>query len=120
MRGSPHQAHQDPSDPGSQLVSVLILAMTVGYLLLAGRQRRGARGWNAWRSTTFVTGAVLLLVALTPQVVPYPDGDFRGHMLQHLIIGMVAPFALVLGAPVTLLLRSVPARTGRALGQIMR
>jgi len=37
----------------------------------------------------------------------------RGHMVQHLLLGMFAPLALVMGAPATLLLRSVSARVGR-------
>ncbi|OLT28502.1 hypothetical protein BJF82_03180 [Kytococcus sp. CUA-901] len=40
-------------------------------------------------------------------------------MYQHLLIGMYAPLALVLGAPVTLLLRSLPHRYGRVLGRML-
>jgi putative membrane protein len=41
-------------------------------------------------------------------------------MVQHLLIGMLAPLGLVLGAPVTLLLRSLPARHGRVIGRMLR
>ena len=41
-------------------------------------------------------------------------------MLQHLLLGMFAPLALVMGAPVTLLLRSVPACHGRFIASILR
>jgi putative membrane protein len=41
-------------------------------------------------------------------------------MAQHLLLAMVAPVALVLGAPVTLLLRSLPVRHARTLSRVLR
>ena len=41
-------------------------------------------------------------------------------MHQHLLLGMYAPLALVLGAPMTLVLRSVSSSTGRAIGRVLR
>ncbi|GIF03953.1 hypothetical protein Asi03nite_14910 [Actinoplanes siamensis] len=63
---------------------------------------------------SFLAGCALLVVALTW------DGDgFRAHMAVHLTIGMLAPLALALGAPVTLLLRSIPRPAGRAVGRLL-
>nr|AKA59461.1 cytochrome C oxidase [uncultured bacterium AR_456] len=84
------------------------------------RQHADPRGWSAWRTTGFLLGAGLLVLALLPAASPYPAGDPRGHMLQHLLIGMFAPIGLALGAPVTLLLRTVPPRWGRAVGRVLR
>src|SRR5690606_20506512 len=80
-----------------------------------GRTKR----WPAARTLSFVAGAVLLAVGLAPQLLPFAVGDFRNHMLQHLLIGMVAPLALVLGAPVTLLYRSLGRRGGRLLSRLL-
>jgi putative membrane protein len=49
-----------------------------------------------------------------------PAHDFAGHALQHLLVAMVAPLGLVLGAPVTLLLRTLPVRTARHLTRLLR
>lgn len=46
--------------------------------------------------------------------------DFRTQMQQHLLIRMLAPLVLVLGAPVTLLLRSLPRPHGRRLSAALR
>jgi putative membrane protein len=97
-----------------------LLVVTVGYLILASRRRREPRGWSGLRTVGLLAGSTLLAVALAPGTLPWPHGDFRGHMLQHLIIGMVAPLLLVLGAPMTLLLRSVPSRFGRVVGRCLR
>lgn len=87
------------------------------YLLLVRRCRRRnpVRGWNPWRTAAFLTGLSLLAAALLPPIEPLAEADFRGHMLQHLLIGMYAPLAIVLGAPLTLLLRTLPATGARRL-----
>lgn len=48
-------------------------------------------------------------------VISYAHSDLRGHMVQHLLLGMFAPLALVLGAPGTLLLRSIRTEVARRL-----
>ncbi|MEV4380167.1 cytochrome c oxidase assembly protein, partial [Streptosporangium sp. NPDC049644] len=50
----------------------------------------------------------------------FAELDFRGHMLQHLLIGMYAPLALVLGAPITVLLLALPAAHARRLIRLLR
>ena len=41
-------------------------------------------------------------------------------MLQHLVIGMIAPVLLVLAAPMTLLMRSISVRSARRLTSVLR
>lgn len=88
--------------------------LALGYVRLAAqaRRRNPAQGWSRRRTAGFLAGCALLSLAL---LLPgtLPAHDFRGHMLQHLLIGMYAPLALVLGAPVTLLLRTWSAARAR-------
>ncbi len=90
-----------------------VAVLTVVYTALGIQRRRETRSWSHWRTASFTFGAALLIFALVPTLSPYPAGDFRGHMHQHLLLGMYAPLALVLGAPMTLLLRSIPRGTAR-------
>ncbi|MFF6947709.1 cytochrome c oxidase assembly protein [Streptomyces iakyrus] len=101
--------------------ALVLLAAAGAYLLLArrARHRNPALGWSRWRTGFFLGGTVLLGVALLPPVAPLAHEDFRGHMTQHLLIGMYAPLALVLAAPVTLLLRTLPASRGRRLTAVL-
>ncbi|MGI5366446.1 cytochrome c oxidase assembly protein [Streptomyces iakyrus] len=101
--------------------ALLLLAAAGAYLLLVRRARRRnpALGWSRWRTGFFLGGIVLLGVALLPPVAPLAHEDFRGHMAQHLLIGMYAPLALVLAAPVTLLLRTLPPSRGRRLTAVL-
>ncbi|MFC8224817.1 cytochrome c oxidase assembly protein [Streptomyces sp. NPDC057287] len=121
-----HPAHHRQESGGLPLEvllpAVLVLLLAGGYVLLAGRTRRRnpQAGWNRWRTGWFLAGCALLTGGLLPPIAPWAHGDFRGHMLQHLLIGMYAPLGLVLGAPVTLLLRNLPADKGRRLTGLVR
>ncbi|MEV0974834.1 cytochrome c oxidase assembly protein [Microtetraspora glauca] len=113
-----HEGHGGVIASAPQAVAVALLLG--GYLVLAGRVRHEPRGWSRWRTASFATGCALLMVAVLPPIGTFADTDFRGHMLQHLLIGMVVPTALVLGAPLTLLLRSLPPRHRRHVAKVLR
>lgn len=97
--------------------ALVALLLAGAYLLLVARARQG---WGRPQTASFLTGCALLGLGLSPHLMPWPEGDFRAHMMQHLLIGMLAPLALVLGAPMTLLLRAVPAHTGRRISAALR
>jgi putative membrane protein len=78
------------------------------------------RGWNPWRTAAWGSGSAVLALGLMPQYLPFPAGDFRQHMLQHLLLGMLAPLGLVMAAPITLTLRTAPTRFGRAIVRMLR
>ena len=46
--------------------------------------------------------------------------DFIGHMLGHLLFGMLAPLLIVLSAPMSLLLRSIPTQKARRLTSLLK
>ncbi|WP_225834571.1 cytochrome c oxidase assembly protein [Streptomyces sp. NK08204] len=105
----------------SLLPMLALLAAAGTYLLLARRARRRnpALGWSRWRTAWFLAGIFLLGMALLPPVAPFAHEDFRGHMAQHMLIGMYAPLALVLAAPLTLVLRTLPRARGRQLTTVL-
>jgi putative membrane protein len=105
--------------PGAGTVLAIPIVLAGGYAVLATADR-ARRAWSRWRLTSFVLGSVLVEWALSPSFDAYADRDFAGHMAQHLLLAMVAPVGLVLGAPVTLLLRSLPVRRARTLTRGLR
>ncbi|MFI7382875.1 cytochrome c oxidase assembly protein [Streptomyces sp. NPDC049813] len=121
----PMQDHHASSDLWAVLPVLLpaamVLVLAAGYVLLARRARRRnpVLGWSGPRTLSFLTGCALLAVALSPPLAPVAHEDFRGHMAQHMLIGMYAPLALVLGAPVSLLLRTLPATRARSLTRLL-
>lgn len=107
-----HPGHEATVGP---LLLVPLLVFWV-YLAAALRQRDPGRGgWSHWRTASFGAGAALLAVALAR-----PAHDIAAHMWQHLLLGMLAPLGLVLGAPGTLALRTVDRRVGRAAVRLLR
>ncbi|GAA2850772.1 hypothetical protein Acy02nite_34120 [Actinoplanes cyaneus] len=102
--------HEHAGLPDGGLILLGIVVLAIGYDVLAAR----VGGWPWWRTMLFLTGCTLLMAAFLPA-----GGGFREHMARHLVIGMLAPLGLVLGAPVTLLLRGLPRAAGRRLGQLV-
>ncbi len=82
--------------------------VVVGAAYWAGvrRLRRRGRAWSRWRSGAFAAGLLALLVAADSGLASYDDSVFTLHIAQHLLIMMVAPPLLALGAPVTLALQA--------------
>src|SRR5690606_2462740 len=96
------------------------VALLALYLGAIAREAARHRRWPARRIFFFAGGCALLLAALLPPVMDIAHHSLRGHMLQHLLLGMFAPLGLVLGAPGTLLLRTLPVRAARALMTFLR
>ncbi|WP_052849022.1 cytochrome c oxidase assembly protein [Streptomyces avicenniae] len=70
--------------------------------------RRGDR-WGVGRTVSFTLGVLSIAAVTCTGLNDYGMVLFSAHMLQHMVISMVSPILLLLGAPVTLLLRALPA-----------
>jgi putative copper resistance protein D len=97
----------------------VVLGIAVpGVLYVAGLRtlrRRGDR-WPVGRSVAFLGGGLgSALLATMSGLGAYDTVLFSVHVVQHMILTMVTPLFLALGAPVTLALRTLPARPRRAL-----
>jgi len=70
------------------------------------RKRHPRRPWPLGRTVLFLLGLLVINVATQSGVGTYDDTLFWDHMIQHLLLLMVAPPLLVSGQPVTLLLHA--------------
>lgn len=73
------------------------------------RLRRRGDAWPVGRVVSFVLGVLTIALAMCTKLNDYGMVMFSVHMVQHMIISMVSPILLLLGAPVTLTLRALPA-----------
>jgi putative membrane protein len=98
---------------------VLNAVLVAGACYLMGVRRLRLRGirWPAGRTTATALGLACLAIG----VLPIPGGlhPYPGHVLAHVMIAMLAPLLLALGAPVTLCLRAVGARARRGMLAIL-
>ncbi|MBV9446508.1 MAG: cytochrome c oxidase assembly protein [Streptosporangiaceae bacterium] len=90
------------------LVTALLILSAAGYLygVRAVQRRHPARPWPAARTAAFLAGLAVIAVATQSSVGAYDDVLFSVHMIQHLLLIMVAPPLLVFGRPVTLALHA--------------
>lgn len=102
------------------LLWLMLAALLWTYLMAALRERRQGRGWGAGRALSFALGIALLAAASAPGAATWAHQELRGHMARHLLLGMLAPLALVHGAPATLLLRSLPVPSARRVSALLK
>ncbi|MCV7424203.1 bifunctional copper resistance protein CopD/cytochrome c oxidase assembly protein [Mycobacterium yunnanensis] len=86
-------------------------ALVFAGLYLAGVWRLRKRGdaWPTGRIVAWLCGCAVLLFASSSGVGRYMPAMFSMHMAAHMLLSMLVPVLLVLGAPVTLALRALPA-----------
>lgn len=105
--------------PDPVVITALVVAAGL-YLYGSVTLRRRGDGWPVWRDVLFVgLGLGTIGYALLGCPAVYDTTLFWTHMLQHMIVAMVSPIFLALGAPVTLALRVLPVRPRRLLTALL-
>lgn len=102
------------------LVAVLVLvAAALGYALGLWVSRHRSP-WPARRTACWYVGVGCAGAGLVGPVATAGHSSFTAHMAGHLLTGMVAPLLLVLGAPLSMALRSLPVDRARLLTRVLR
>jgi cytochrome c oxidase assembly factor CtaG/putative copper export protein len=85
-----------------------ILAAVLLYAAGVWTLRRRGDAWPWGRVFAWYAGVLVVAWATVGGLGLYSHVMFSAHMAAHMLLSMVAPIGLVLGAPVTLALRSLP------------
>jgi cytochrome c oxidase assembly factor CtaG/putative copper export protein len=85
------------------------IVMAVLYLFGVRRMRRRGDAWPVGRTLAWMCGCALLLFTTSSGLGRYMPAMFSMHMVAHMLLSMLVPILLVLGAPVTLALRTLPS-----------
>ena len=91
----------------------LLLVLVPAALYLYGVSRLRGRGdaWPVARTLSFLVGGLgTIALATMSGIAAYDTSLFAVHMVQHMLLSMVATVFLALGAPITLALRTLPQR----------
>ena len=97
----------------------LIASLAALALYGAGvvRLRRRGDGWPVGRSVGWLAGIGGVVLVTCTGLNDYGMVLFSAHMMQHMVLSMLVPILLLLGAPITLALRALrPAGKGRPRG----
>lgn len=93
-------------DPFFMIGSLLGLGL-YGWAVV--RLRRRGDKWPVGRTVAWVLGVLSVALVMCTKLNDYGMVMFSVHMVQHMVISMLSPILLLLGAPVTLTLRALPA-----------
>jgi putative membrane protein len=88
----------------------LDVAAAAFALVYIGATARLSSRWPRRRTASFVAGIACVLVALQSGIDSFDDQLLSVHMVQHMLLAMLAPLLLLGGRPVILALRALPAR----------
>jgi putative membrane protein len=94
------------------LIGCLVALVLYGYGVV--RLLRRGDSWSVSRMVAFVTGVLTVALVMCTKLNDYGMVMFSVHMVQHMVLSMLSPILILLGAPVTLTLRALPtAARGR-------
>ena len=94
-------------EPDALMIGLLVLAVALyikGVIVLT---KRGDK-WPVGRTISFALGISVIDFATSGGLGLYANFAFSYHMAAHMFLGMIAPIGIVLGAPITLALRTLP------------
>jgi putative copper resistance protein D len=86
--------------------AIVLAALYVAAVL---RLRKRGDHWPTGRIAAWLLGCLTLLFVTSSGVGRYMPAMFSMHMAAHMGLSMLTPILLVLGAPVSLALRALPA-----------
>jgi putative membrane protein len=99
----------------------LVLAIDLAILYWLGDRRTVTparlEAEHRWRSLCFYASLVVLAVALSSPIEALSEKLFWAHMVQHVLLLVVAPPLMVVARPWVRLWRALPLATRRSLGR---
>src|SRR5215213_5792735 len=101
--------------PHLEAWSVLAVLSVVGLVVYLGavvRLRRSGVAWPWWRVLAWIGGTGSLFAVTGTWLNGYSMVLFSVHMTQHMVLSLITPLLLLLAAPVTLALRTLPRGRG--------
>ncbi|MDH6572003.1 putative membrane protein [Streptomyces sp. SAI-117] len=93
------------ADPFFLVACLLALGL---YAWGVVRLRRRGDSWSVGRTVSYVAGVLTIGLMMCTGLNDYGMVMFSVHMVQHMVISMLSPILILLGAPVTLALRALP------------
>ena len=96
----------------------VVVGIGASVLYIMGYRELKKRGghWPLWRTISWVGGMAMLIYVTCGGPMVYGRVLFSGHMIQHMLIVMLVPIPMVVGAPITLLMRAIHPRQDGSRG----
>lgn len=99
------------------LMMAILFVLTALYIQGVYILKKRGDAWPVGRTVAFALGIALINFSTSGGLGVYALFSFEYHMIAHMVLGMIAPIGLVMGAPITLALRTLPqSRDGQERG----
>jgi putative membrane protein len=101
---------QNPLTAWNANPTTTLLLLAVAYLYVTGLQRWHNPSYHIgfWQKLSFFLGLFAIFLALQSPIDPLADHLFSIHQVQHILLRMIAPILILLGLPLTPILRGLP------------
>jgi putative membrane protein len=107
--------HLQPIPLFPVLGALALAAYAAGVMKLRSRGDR----WPIGRTAAFALGMLSVVLMTGTGIGGYGMRLFSVHMLQHMVLSMLSPVLLLMGAPITLALRTLPGGRSGARGLLL-
>ena len=117
-----HATHSQ-SLPGMNLqylLGLFFVLLGAAYIIAAIMTNKRYKQWPISRTAFWVLAMVIALISVVGPLANSAHTNFTAHMVNHLLIGMVAPIFMAIAKPMTLLLRTVNTSLGRKITEILK
>jgi cytochrome c oxidase assembly factor CtaG len=102
------------------LVAGLVVVVGTLYWMSLRSIKNRNRRWPTMRTLSFFGGLIVVILATQSFIGVYDTTLFSIHVVQHVMLAMVAPLLLVAGAPVTLAIQAADRHLQVGIVSFMR
>ena len=96
-------------------VAVVLVILAAWYVMATRRLALRGRRWPVSRTVSFLLSLLAVELAIGSSVAVFTNYSFTAHVIQHLLLMVVAPPLAALSAPMTLALQTSPRSVKRRL-----
>ena len=115
-------AHNHGAAVDSTNIGVLFAFISILYIIAVfiSVKKQHWKKVDFLRVFLFMIGVICSAFAVVGPIAGRAHVDFIIHMIGHLLLGMLGPSLMVLGAPMTFILRALPVPWARQLTQLLK
>jgi len=97
--------------PFAFVVLASVLMSAAWYVRAVSRLEARGRPWQRGRTIAFMGGLLSVELAFQSSVATFAMSNFSAHVIQHMLLMILGPPLLAMGAPSTLILQTSSPRT---------
>lgn len=113
--------HEQSSEAALQfLLATPFFMLFVFYLVAVYLSNRKKKRWPQYRILVWSLGVFSAILAVVGPIANQAHTSFTSHMIGHVLLGMLAPLLMAVGAPMSLLLRTISVAKARKVTAILR